>query len=203
VNQMSILEMDNRMITAQKLQSYLPQNANISRLPALVPNLGNTENAESYSDRELLYKILFDMRKEVTELKKLVMSILQNGASADSQILKTHEHLFHNVEPEIPASFSSSNTNYEASPSSYLLTPPVTATTKEFESTPHAFETEEPIEDISHKVEEENLSLQDKEKELIMKALKKHNNKRKSAAEDLGISQRTLYRKIKQYGISE
>lgn len=199
VNQMSILEMDNRIITAEKLLNYLPKQTSSSSLPALIPNM-SSEGSQSYSDRDLLYKILFDMRNEVTELKKLVLSIMQSGGTVDSQTLKGHEHLFHNIEADEPIEFDETPRSYEAN--NFLLPPTVTVN-RGIDNPPHTFEAEEEIEDITHKIEEENLSLQDKEKELIIKALKKHNNKRKSAAEDLGISQRTLYRKIKQYGITE
>ena len=203
VNQMSVLEMDNRLITPEKLRKYLPQDSNTTRLPALVPNFDEAGNSQqSYSDRDLLYKILFDMRNEVTELKKLVLNILQNNETPNSQILKGHEHLFNDMDTS-SSSFASAPTNFEPSNSSYLLNPPVNYS-KDIDSHSSVYnEDEPPVEDITHKIEEENLSLQDKEKELIIKALKKHNNKRKHAAEDLGISQRTLYRKIKQYGIKE
>lgn len=204
VNQISVLEMDDRLVNLEKLRRYLPQESSISRLPALVPNLGDSgRQHDAYSDRDLLYKILFDMRNEVTELKKLVLSILQSGATPDTQMLKRHEHLFNDMETTNPSTFNSSSPEpFDTSSSSYLLPPTVTVN-KEPEVHSSTYEETERIEDITHKIEEENLSLQDKEKELIIKALKKHNNKRKYAAEDLGISQRTLYRKIKQYGITE
>ena len=200
VNQISVLEIDERIISASKLRTYLPDVSN-SNLPALVADVaGDSFNGGSssgnYSDRELLYKILFDMRNEVTELKQLVLSLLKSGGDIDETLMKDHEHLFHNIEPVNEHTNSSYPEEDYNRGNSFLLPP-----------TPHAQEPDlyehERVEDITHKEEEESLSLQDKEKELIIKALKKHNKRRKYAAEELGISQRTLYRKIKQYDIEE
>ncbi len=153
----------------------------------------------NYSDRDLLYKILFDMRSEVTELKKIVLSMLKTDGETDEELMEKHEDLFHNIDAEprtksgYQKNYSSQNEDFKRS-NSYLLNP-VAEEENPYEN--------EKIEDITHREEEESLSLQDKEKEFIIKALKKHNNRRKYAADELGISQRTLYRKIKQYDIGE
>lgn len=204
VNQISVLETEERTISAQKLQSYLPKGSS-SNLPALISNMAKTDLDNSatggnYSDRDLLYKILFDMRSEVTELKKIVLSMLKTDGESDEELMEKHEDLFHNIDVEprssngFQKSYKSQNEDFTRSNSSYLLNP--------VDDEENRYENER-IEDITHREEEESLSLQDKEKELIIKALKKHNNRRKYAADELGISQRTLYRKIKQYDLGE
>lgn len=181
-DQMSTLEMD-REINLSTLRKYLP--AATASLPALRNQEGS--GGDSFSERELLYKVLFDMKKDMTELKKLVFESLQHE-SYGRGIIKEHEDLFDNIDTEsIP-------TPAERPAQFYLESKDV--------STPldDSYE-DSKTEDVAHVVEEESLSLEDKEKELIIKALKKNNNKRKYAAQDLGISERTLYRKIKQYDL--
>ena len=191
-----MLEMD-REINAETLTSYLPESSSQS-LPALFKEQGG--QPENFSEREILYKILFDMRRDVTDLKKLVHQLLQQGEVSED-LLEEHSDLFNNMNNELPLSTK----HEEAKP--YLLaggmgnssanTPtPVTHTEKD------AYE-EAKYEEVSLDDEEESLSLEKKEKEMIIKALRKNNNKRKYAAQDLGISERTLYRKIKQYEIDE
>lgn len=179
---------ESQIITADILQKYLPKVA-YNNLPALVEN---ESQQQTFSDRELLYKVLFDMRKDVTELKKLVLQILTSGSSlAGTEILKNHQDLFKEVKG-FPAVVKS-----EESANDKVVLPFIQSETDLF---PFSASTEQ-IEDIPHETEEETLSLEKKEKELIIKALKQHNGKRKYAAEDLGISERTLYRKIKKYGL--
>ncbi|MFL5728740.1 MAG: sigma-54 interaction domain-containing protein [Cytophagaceae bacterium] len=176
VEQISVLETE-REISNATLLKYLPQT---TTLPALVKDKAGA--SEEFSERDLLYKILFDMKKDMTELKKLVFELLKHE-SYGSQMLQDHRDLFNNVSSEPVAD------------NTYLLKP-MQKDTKE----PIPLEK---IEDISHESAEESLSLEHQEKEMIMKALKKNNNKRKYAAQDLGISERTLYRKIKEYEIEE
>jgi transcriptional regulator with PAS, ATPase and Fis domain len=189
--QITILETDKEHpIGAQTLNHYLNPLQPGSRR-GLVPV---RQGEESFSERELLYKILFDMRRDVTELKKLVRSVLENEKHG-GDILKDHQELF-----------SSLNTTDHSvmTPTiepSRLLTPAPTRTVVDLDR--YSDERSE-IEDVIHtSAEEESLSLEDKEKEMIIKALRKNNNKRKYAAGALGISERTLYRKIKQYDIEE
>lgn len=179
---------ESQIITADILQKYLPKAIH-NNLPALVEN---ENQQQTFSDRELLYKVLFDMRKDVTELKKLVLQMLTSGSSlAGAEILKNHQDLFKEVQG-FPAVVSS-----ESNIGNKVVLPVIQS-----ESSVIPFsESTEQIEDIPHETEEETLSLEKKEKELIIKALKQHNGKRKYAAEDLGISERTLYRKIKKYGL--
>lgn len=183
VEQMSVLEMD-RNITPETLLKYIPREG--SNLPALVDKESNSEN---YSERDLLYKVLFDMKKEVSEMKKLILQILQENPSR-TDILEKHQHLF----DEIGVSEKNTTDMNKANEVTPIL----------IERKIESNEYDDVIEDIVHVAqEEESLSIEKKEKELIIRALKKNNNKRKYAAMDLGISERTLYRKIKQYEIEE
>lgn len=177
VEQMSVLEME-REITAETLLKYLPKTNNY--LPALVES---KEESKHFSERDILYKVLFDMKKDMAEMKSLIHEIL-SGDTSGSEILSQHERLFNNVE-------NYSEQHHAPEPP---RTPLMIDSAKEDENLE--------IEDITHEFEDDDsLSLEKKEKEMILMALKKNNNKRKYAAKDLGISERTLYRKIKQYEI--
>ena len=171
--QVSIIE-TNREINAAILQTYIPDQ-NTQRLPALL--FGNKDRKGFESEREILYSVLFDMRQEVAELKKMVHNLM-----ADKQ----------GMAASTPATYYGNVTPVASSPSSAM--PTIIHTVKS--STPH----DDDIQDTEEYVEE-SLSLDDLEKEMIRKALEKHNGKRKSAAKDLNISERTLYRKIKEYGL--
>ncbi|WP_020533394.1 sigma 54-interacting transcriptional regulator [Flexithrix dorotheae] len=190
VDQISVLE-TNRFITAETLSGYLPHDQ-VSRLPVLLNSKGNNGGggADNFSEREILYKVLFDMKKDMADLKKLVLSMLQDDTT-NKEVYQEHSHLFNDL---------GEHTFPKPSPSSSLLLESHKSTEQPTEKT---FKLDESIEDITHKMEDESLSLEKKEEELIRKALIKNNNKRKYAAKDLGISERTLYRKIKQYGIDE
>jgi transcriptional regulator with PAS, ATPase and Fis domain len=135
------------------------------------------------SEREILYKLLFDMRRDLTDLKKLVLSILQTG--------------------EISSAFKESNAGIIKSLYSDLASVPIIASESNITGTPTSYQPiGHDIEDQeTHEVTEETYSLTETEKEFIKKALEKHKGKRKYAAKELGISERTLYRKIKEYGI--
>ena len=180
VEQISLLSLE-REIAVDRLQQYLPRTG--SNLPAVVPD-GRSQ--ESSSERDILYKVLFDMKADMAELKKLVFKILE-GNDREHEILEDHKQLFQNIE-----------TSYNQSGEYHLEA--------HKESEPQVIIADEEdhydadVEDITHETEsDESLSIEKKEKELIIKALRKNSNKRKYAAEDLGISERTLYRKIKQY----
>ena len=174
VEQISVLSPEEKEIDYQQLQKYLPKD---SMLPALY----KTESSENISERDILYKVLFEMRKDVNDLKKIVLENATNPSDA-AQIVKDHADLFEGIEEEIKPTLDSVR----------VLKP---------NNTP--IEEEEEVQDISHVTEDDSLSIEKKEKELIVKALRKNNNKRKYAAQDLGISERTLYRKIKQYELEE
>ncbi len=180
VEQISILETD-RNISAEILLKYLPREEN------LIPALYKNKNEEGVSERELLYKVLFEMRKDVTELKKLVNGIISEE-DFDVEALREQSSFIDSPETKTEKDQHEKRTA--------LLIKPNTDPGADFVYSN--------IEDISHEAEsEESLSLEEKEKEMIIKALKKNNNKRKYAAKDLGISERTLYRKIKQFEIEE
>jgi transcriptional regulator with PAS, ATPase and Fis domain len=176
VEQMSVLE-TNREIDGNTLNKYLPANSK-NQLPML---FGADTSKEELSEREILYKVLFDMKKDVTELKRLVFENLRSG-QASGDILKEHENLFHNLDED-----EYEKTNYHQ---------PTKLISESRQPKPIELDKYQDIQD-----HEESLSLEDKEKEMILKALRKNQNKRKYAAQDLGISERTLYRKIKQYEI--
>lgn len=179
VDQISVLSADQKEISAEVLQSYLPQSTS---LPALYQPDGNTK--ESVSERDILYKVLFDMRKDVNDLKKVVLESIANPAQAN-QLIKEHPNLFEGIDrDETPVREEPVLLNIPSTPIQEAIT-------------------EEETHDITHEAEDDSLSIEKKEKELIMRALRKNNNKRKYAARDLGISERTLYRKIKQYELEE
>jgi DNA-binding NtrC family response regulator len=179
VEQISVLEI-NREINTEKLLKYLPSESNY--LPALYKS--QSEDPKSgISERELLYKVLFDMRKDVNELKKLVHGMIKDEYVDQNGVEKTSEIFRNFPDPDLSGDTSQSPFVIDSSDIDY-----------DFDS----------VEDISHETErDESLSIEAKEKELIIKALRKNNNKRKYAARDLGISERTLYRKIKQFEIDD
>ncbi|SHN13521.1 regulatory protein, Fis family [Cyclobacterium lianum] len=191
--QISLLEQE-REIEAATLDQYLPKEA--SSLPASIPGKkGQQESFTDFSEREILYKVLFDMKKDMNELKKLILESYHSGG-LDRSIMKKHENLFEDVDADRP---------YEERPAPPKNLPMVLESLTDKKELPEKSETkkyeEDIIEDIIHEEDDSSLSLEKKEKELIARALKKHQNKRKYAALDLGISERTLYRKIKQYDI--
>ena len=175
--QISIIER-NRDITPEILQTYIPIQQE-SRFPALV---GSPQSKTFESEREILYKILFDMRNDVTELKKLVHEIMTEHAVP--------------VSPATPAPTTYYTTYYPHKDVELVTTVPQRPTI----NLSATKESEEDIQDTEEYVEE-TLALNDVEKEMIRKALVKHHGKRKYAAQDLNISERTLYRKIKEYGL--
>ena len=169
--QISVIE-EERTVSAIKLQQYLPNNK--GNLPAIVG--GKRENDFS-SERDIMYKILFDMRNDINDLKKLTLDLMKSG-----NIEEVQEENHHLIE-KIYGNADEQNSNVEV-----LKIPQNSSPEKDYDF----------IETIE---EDESLSLQDKEIEMIKKSLEKNNNKRKLAAKELGISERTLYRKIKQYDL--
>lgn len=164
--QLSALEIE-RKITETTLRSYLPDTP--AKLPAVYHG-----GEESLQERELLYKILFDMKRDVGELKRLVFELLSADTSSN-QLIQDHAVLFQSLAAD----------NRQVGDIKVLPPPPV-------DHVP-SYKKEE--------TQEENLSIEDKEKELIGKSLQRHHRNRKEAAKTLGISERTLYRKIKQYDL--
>lgn len=208
--QVSILESDqNKPLEAETLAKYLPQSQQPNRTLALFPQAGGATNAENFSERELLYKVLFDMRRDVNELKKLVRDVLGNELDG-RQILNNHRDLFDSIAPDGDGVVDGGSSRYlpavnsvprqEVPPSeTYNSHPPVQI----FDDVDGDIN-DVTVEDVTHETEDDDsLSLERQEKEMILKALRRNNNKRKYAAQALGISERTLYRKIKQYEIDE
>ena len=191
--QMSVLETE-RDVDARRLAPYLPQEQ-ASRLPMLLggPGAADGTMAGNYSERDLLYKILFDMRRDMTDLKKMVLELASGQRPHEAQeLLRQNSHLFGNTGAAPAFDGNGSNEYFRPAPANAYHSEPTTS-----------YDDETPVEDIPHETEEETLSLDVKEREMILKALKKHNNKRKYAAHDLGISERTLYRKLKQYDLEQ
>ncbi|MFN8429249.1 MAG: sigma-54 dependent transcriptional regulator [Spirosomataceae bacterium] len=191
--QITILERD-RIISAAILEKYLPKNQS-SGLPALLAN-SELGGLNDFTERELLYKVLFDMKKDITDLKKLVYSMMSSGVDLSSEISKND--LFKEVIE--PAVAYPRHVPVENEPVYPVYTKPLSENLIHIDDYQ---KNRENIEDISHETEEESLSLEKNEKEMIVKALRKSNFKRKYAAQSLGISERTLYRKIKQYDIED
>lgn len=177
--QVSVIE-EERLVTKETLLKYLPDLTQ-SNLPILFDK-EKQKGAKDLSDREILYKILFDMKTDITDLKKLVFGIMQGEKpNTGKQNEEAINQFFHSREE--------SSFEHPKEPIPY----PATESIEEPQSTQMDFEEAE-------EVVEESLSLKDKEIELITKALEKHKSN-KNAAEELGISERTLYRKIKEYNI--
>jgi DNA-binding NtrC family response regulator len=184
--QISVLS-SQQLVTAYELKKYLPDNRG-SRLPVLSTSPAGT-GAEFSNEREILYKLFFDMKKEVTEIKKMFLEILQNPGMPGQSILEARERLM----GDLSALTEQTLVTPVAVPPTLISTPAVS-------SQPVLLHDDE----IHQHVEvEESLNIMDKEKELILKALKKHKGKRRDASNDLGISERTLYRKLKEYDIEE
>ncbi len=176
--QISVLSKDKN-VTGAQLRTFLPQN-NQSRLPVLASN-GSHEGGQSEfaNEREILYKLFFDMKKDVNELKKMFFDILQNPSQVPSTPIFSNDNTYRELN-----TVSSSNYNNNAAQPVIL-----------HQDTTNNIQQHEDI--------EESLSIMDKEKELIIKALKKHRGKRRDASKNLGISERTLYRKLKEYDIED
>ncbi len=178
--QISIIEKE-RVINRDSLHQYLPIDDE-HLLPAVYDNSKKEEKSFS-SEREILYQVLFDMKKDMSDLKKLVYDLMQNSEDPGN-LQKDNAVLIQKL-------YDDRKTDIDIVRQTPIPQPPVDIT----ERTTHP-----DIQD-TEVFEEESLSLADKEVELIKKALEKHNGKRKYAAQELGISERTLYRKIKEYNI--
>ena len=179
--QISIIE-KKREIDADTLQTYIPLHED-RRFPTLAPRRTSGQASGFENEREILYKILFDMRSDVTELKKLVHDLMaerQAGGTGNMQ----------SSVPYYP----------QPSPSVQLVPAPVTRMPTIDISVPAKPATNAEVQDTAEYAEE-SLSLDDAERELIKKALEKNHGKRKNAARDLNISERTLYRKLKEYDL--
>ena len=172
--QISVIE-NSRDINAEKLSSYLPavyQN----NLPMLLPNDG--ESHSGMSERDILHKVLFDMKKDITELKKIIVDIVNSNGNPDVDFPENDIAIINKMDKDIRNDYTPRE-SFSPRPTISYQQPDI----------------------HDHEEVEEILSLEEKEKEMIAKALEKHRGKRKYAAKELGISERTLYRKIKEYGL--
>lgn len=187
--QISVLSTTHQ-VTGAEMRNFLPQN-HTSRLPAVSNATGTS--GEFANEREILYKLFFDMKKDVTELKKMFLEILQNPSLAGNAANFTRDSLMNDYHPQ-------------GEPQAMMTQPSLS---QPIGNQPTFLpQHSQPVilhdDDIHHHEEvEESLNIMDKEKELIEKALKKHKGKRRDASLDLGISERTLYRKLKEYDIEE
>lgn len=175
--QIAVLEKD-RNITGQSILTYIPNEQN-NQLPMRI----DKQSKEDFSERDILYKVLFDMKKDMLDLKKLVAEIIQNNGNGSQLAVN-------------PQALNQLYTDIELQPTAAELHGSSTLTIHQPGTEPQHFDI------LQHEEEEESLSLIDKESDLIKKALKKHRGKRKLAAQELGISERTLYRKIKELNLN-
>ncbi|MEO6583111.1 MAG: sigma-54 dependent transcriptional regulator [Ferruginibacter sp.] len=176
--QISVLSTDKH-ISAEQLAAFLPEN-NYSRLPVLAGGTSSVSHSEFANEREILYKLFFDMKKDVNELKKMFFDIIAGNPT---------------MVPQGVNNFNNDNSVKELAthPAGNNMSSPVY-----FRNNNNDDNNIQAHEDV-----DESLSIVDKEKELIIKALKKHRGKRRDASLNLGISERTLYRKLKEYDIED
>ena len=177
--QLSVLE-ENRMIKKDVLIDYLPNLGD--NLPAIISE--KSEKSEFNNEREILYKVLFDMKGDLNDLKKLTLELMQT--SNISEFKKNNEQLINKVYQ---------NENYSSEKNIEIVNIENDKSIEENKDFEDKFDYIQEVKAI------ESLSIQEKELELIKKSLEKHAGKRKLAAEELGISERTLYRKIKQFDL--
>lgn len=173
--QISVVEKE-REVSATTLKAYLPE-LGVSGLPARLGGGGSSSSSDFSTEREILYKILFDMRQDINDLKALTRDLMegrvgQEGVEDQAQLIR---RILKEDAPKPSPQILPVDEDTEVVGSDYI--------------------------DLHPTVEDENLSLQDKELELIRKALERNGGKRKDAADELGISERTLYRKIKQFNL--
>ncbi|MEO6638871.1 MAG: sigma-54 dependent transcriptional regulator [Ginsengibacter sp.] len=175
--QISVLAKDKN-VTGGEMKGFLPET-NFTRLPVLssASNQGGANQKEFNNEREILYKLFFDVKKDVTELKRMFYDMLQNPSAVNGNGTHNYQNdkLLEDYHGDQNKSVLSSGQ-------------PVVLSHDEIDN---------------HQEVEESLSIMDAEKDLIVKALKKHRGKRRDASSDLGISERTLYRKLKEYNITE
>jgi len=177
--QISIIEQE-RVINADILQKYLPYNE-VGMLPVLVPQQNDSDHRSFANEREILYQVLFDMKKDITDLKQVVKNLMEgtgaNTSAYDKDTAAMHSSLIRHAESDVPLPIKLDTMSQKIKLEEHDRGDIQEAT----------------------EYEESALSISEVEKEMIVKALERHQGKRKLAAADLGISERTLYRKIKEY----
>lgn len=171
--QVSVLSKD-KQVGGDELRKFLP-DTNFNRLPVLASHQQGNNQKEFANEREILYKLFFDVKKDVTELKRMFFDVMQNPSSVNGRHFNDEKLL--SDYPNVSQSHAVINSGQ-----------PVVFNNNKIDE---------------HQEIEESLSIMDAEKDLIIKALKKHRGKRRDASSDLGISERTLYRKLKEYNINE
>jgi transcriptional regulator with PAS, ATPase and Fis domain len=181
--QLSVLE-TSRDINAITLQSYLPSEG--SNLPSVVSD--KKSDSDFNTEREILYKVLFDMKSDLHDLKKLTLELMKNGTS---KVQETNQNLIKKIYGNQE---SDNEIHFEETPRAAILNAPEEE--EEYDEADDNYLFAETIE-----AEEEILKLEQKEIEMIKRSLEKNKGKRKAAADELGISERTLYRKIKQFDL--
>jgi transcriptional regulator with PAS, ATPase and Fis domain len=172
--QISVIE-ENRTVTRVQLADYLPQQG--KNFPSIIS--GNSSESDFSKEREIMYKVLLDMKNEINDLKKLTLDLMQNGSNSEFQ--EENQHLIKKIYSEEPSEVE--NKVEVVYPETYQ------------QEKTEQYDYAEAVD------EDETLSLQDREFQMIKKSLERNKGKRKLAAKELGISERTLYRKIKQYDL--
>lgn len=178
--QISVLA-EQKEINSEIFQLFLPIHTT-ERMPALIASDNQNGGNSFANEREILYKLFFDMKKDVTELKKMFLEILKNPAIAENF---SQSEILNNSSQDIVNYGNNLHTVVQKADTPYIIS-----------DAP-----KEPLHEV--KAYDESLNLMEKEKEFIIKSLKKHKKKRRDAAKELGISERTLYRKIKDYNLEE
>ncbi len=175
--QISVIEKD-RHLTGDTVRRYLSDKQE-NMLPVLFNDANSS--AKNFSEREILYKLLFEMKRDITDMKKIIMQMLRDG-QLSGDFREENAHLIEKLysDRDLPRVYNESPATIKQEDSDDVI---------------------ESYEEAQHEYIEESLSIQEKEKDLIEKALQKHSGRRKKAARELGISERTLYRKIKEYDI--
>ena len=188
VEQMTVVEQE-RSVNSVKLSEYIPMQ---TQLPAVIQKGGGISSNEFNSEREIMYKILFDMRNDLNDLKSLTSELIKNRENSDFS--HQEKNLINRVFTPDPQVQNPSSMLYFENQKQYQNSTVISKADEDYED----------VEDIEiEETKEDSLSLQNNERELIVKALEKHKGRRNKAADELGISQRTLYRKIKQYNLED
>ena len=182
--QISVLE-TKREISAQTLLNYLPKQS--SNLPSVINEKSSNNKGDFSNEREILYKVLFDMKNDLNDLKELTLELMNKGNL--EHVKEENEGLINKIYGDDDGEFSKTSTQDKLE----ILQIPEKSKVEKPKNDPYDF-----AEEVE---EEETLSLHEKEVELIKKSLERNQGKRKPAADELGISERTLYRKIKQYNL--